>query len=83
MPVSLTYLRAHLYQIVDQVIKSGIPIEIERKGIKVKLTPVQPQKKLDRLIKHREPKAILNDPEELVHMDWSDCWQGNIDHDLP
>lgn len=35
MPISLTKLRADLYKIVDQVIKTGIPIEIERDGKRV------------------------------------------------
>ena len=34
MSLSLTEFRANLYKIVDEVIRTGMPIEIERKGVK-------------------------------------------------
>lgn len=74
MPISLTQLRANLYKIVDQVIATGVPIEIERKGIKIKLVPEKNKKKLANLVKH--PETIIGDPQEIVHMDWSHEWKG-------
>lgn len=76
MSLSLTQLRANLYKIVDQVIATGVPVEIERNGIKVKLVPERKRSKLDNLVKH--PGTIKGDPEELVHMDWSKEWKGKI-----
>ena len=38
--LSLTRLRANLYNIVDQVIETGEPVEIERHNKKVMVIPV-------------------------------------------
>lgn len=72
MAVSITYLRNHLYQIVDQVIDTGIPAEIERKGYKLKIVPTKPKSKLDNLTPH--PGTIIGNAEDIVHMDWSHEW---------
>jgi hypothetical protein len=72
MPISITRLRADLYKIIDQVIATGRPIELERKGHIVKIVPEKPKSKLDNLTSH--PKTILVDPDELVHSDWSKNW---------
>ena len=72
--LSLTELRANLYQIVDQVIETGVPIEIHRKGVTLKLVPESKKNKLDNLKKH--PKVLVGDPESIVHLDWSSRWKG-------
>ena len=36
-PISLTTLRSQLFKIVDRVIETGTPVEIERKGHKLKI----------------------------------------------
>jgi ribosome maturation protein Sdo1 len=73
MSLSLTEFRANLYKIVDEVINTGVPIEIERKGVKIRLVLEKKQSKLERLVKHRG--IIKGDPESLIHMDWSSEWQ--------
>ena len=72
MGISVTRLRANLYEIVDRVIETGIPVEIERKGERVRLAPVKRTSKLNRLVKR--PGTIIGDPEEIVHLDWSNEW---------
>lgn len=72
MHISLTQLRANLYKVVDEVIATGKPVEIERKGVIVKLVPEYPKKKLENLVKH--PGTLVGDPDEIVHMDWSAEW---------
>jgi antitoxin (DNA-binding transcriptional repressor) of toxin-antitoxin stability system len=74
MPLSITKLRANLYKIIDQVILTGVPVEVERHGIRVKLVPQNKKSKLDNLVKH--PDAISVDPDSLVHIDWSKEWKG-------
>ncbi len=73
MPISLTKLRADLYKIVDQVIKTGIPIEIERDGKRVKIVPIQKKSKLANLKAH--PGTIIGHPDDFVHLDWSSEWK--------
>ena len=72
MGISVTRLRANLYEIVDRVIETGIPVEIERNGKRVRLAPVKRASKLSRLVSR--PGTLVGDPEEIVHMDWLDEW---------
>jgi antitoxin (DNA-binding transcriptional repressor) of toxin-antitoxin stability system len=74
MSMSVTELRANLYKVVDQVISTGIPVEIERHGVILKLVPEHPKSKLSRLSKH--PDVIVGDVDDIVHMDWSHEWKG-------
>ena len=61
---NLTTLRKNLYQIVDKVLETGVPVEIERNGKKVMIFPVeQPRTKIVNLKKR---DGIVGDPEELV-----------------
>jgi prevent-host-death family protein len=70
--LSLTKVRADLYKIVDRVLETGNPVEIERRGKRVRIVPVRPKSKLDNLVKR--PGTLVGDPEDIVHMDWSDEW---------
>lgn len=72
MPISLTYLRANLYKIVDQILASGVPVEIERHGLKVRIMPISPHDKLSRLKKRTQ--VVNGNSDELVHFDWSSHW---------
>jgi prevent-host-death family protein len=72
MATSVTKLRANLYEIVDRVIETGVPVEIERKGERIRLAPARPKPKLQKLAKNRG--TIVGDPEDVVHMDWSAEW---------
>lgn len=76
MSIKLTELRADLYKIVDRVIATGIPVEIDRNGVKVFLVPERKKSKIDNLIGH--PGTIVGDPEDIVHMDWSHEWKGKL-----
>lgn len=71
--LSLSKLRADLFRIVDQVIETGRPVEVERNGRIVRIVPADPQSKLSRLKPH--PGAMLDDPDSYVHIDWSEYWQ--------
>jgi prevent-host-death family protein len=73
MTVSVTKLRANLYNMLDEVIKTGKPIIIFRHGHIIKITPEKPQSKLAQLKKH--PGTIIGDPDDLVHIDWSHEWK--------
>jgi len=66
-------LRANLYRILDQILETGAPVEILRKGRRLRIVPPEQGGKLDLLKPH--PGFIKGDPEDLVHMDWSDLWR--------
>ena len=76
MTYTATKLRQNLYNILDSVIDNGIPIEIERKGVILKIVPEKAASKWDRL----EPHNIINgDPESIVSLDWSKEWNHGED----
>ncbi len=77
MIYTATKLRQNLYNILDSVIENGIPVEIERKGVILKIIPEKRVSKWDRLETHN---IINGDPESIVSIDWSNEW--DLDNDL-
>lgn len=77
MSVTASHLRANIYKLLDQVLESGQPLEIERRGQKLRIVPVRPSSKLEKLVPR--PDAIVGDPDDLVHLDWSAEWSGELD----
>lgn len=74
MSVSASELRQNVYRLLDEVLETGVPLEVERHGRRVRLVPDEMPSKLARLAPH--PGYIVGDPEDLVHMDWSGEWRG-------
>ncbi len=72
MQLTASQLRRNIYQILDQVLETGVPVEIKRKGGTVKIVPEEQGSRLDNLL----PRTYLaGDPQEIVHIDWSDQWR--------
>jgi antitoxin (DNA-binding transcriptional repressor) of toxin-antitoxin stability system len=71
--VTATALRQNLYNILDEVIDSGVPVEIERRGHRLRIVAARSSRKLDGL---QRRDVMTGDPESLVHIDWSDTWSG-------
>ncbi len=63
--ISLTTLRQQLFKVVDRIIKTGVPVEISRRGHKLRIVPVAKASKLARLTPH---KATVGNPEDLVEL---------------
>ena len=72
MAITASELRQNVYRLLDQVLESGVPLEIERNGRRLRVVPVDGPSKLDRLTPH--PGAAVGDLEDFVHIDWSDEW---------
>jgi antitoxin (DNA-binding transcriptional repressor) of toxin-antitoxin stability system len=73
MPLTASELRENIYKILDQILETGIPVEIDRRGKILRIVPAEPRSKLDRLPRR---EGVLNcDPEDIVHMDWYDEWK--------
>jgi len=75
MVVKPSRLRANLYRLLDRVLRTGEPIEIDRGGKKLLIVPKEKPSRLNSL-KRRE--VIVGDPEDLVHVDWSKEWKGDL-----
>ena len=74
MALTASALRQNVYRLLDHVIETGEPLEITRKGKTLRIVREEGVPcKLANLTKH---SCINGDPEELVHCDWSDEWQG-------
>lgn len=72
MPLTASKLRENIYRILDQVLETGVPVEIRRKGKTVRIIAAEPPPKLERLKRRR---YLLDDPENIVHLDWSEEWR--------
>ena len=72
MAVSASALRQNIYKVLDQIIETGIPVEIERKKHRLKIVPMERNSKLGNLKKRSVMKCS---PEAIVHIDWSREWK--------
>ena len=71
MRVTASKLRENIYQILDEVIETGTPVEIARKGVILRIVPEKRPSKLARL---RKRTGFDGDPDEIIGMDWSREW---------
>ena len=65
-------LRANIYRMLDEVLETGQALEIERNGKTLVIAPKEERSIWDRL--PRREGAIVGDPDELIHIDWSSEW---------
>ena len=65
MALTASKLRENIYKILDQILETGVPVEIERDGKILRISPVEPPSKLENL---RPRKYLRGDPEDLVHL---------------
>ena len=71
MPLTPSQLRENLYRILDQVLETGAPVEVVRKGRIIRLVPP------DDPLENYTPMEglLLCEPEELLGLDWSGEWK--------
>ncbi|HZF12980.1 MAG TPA: type II toxin-antitoxin system Phd/YefM family antitoxin [Thermoanaerobaculia bacterium] len=72
-PLTASKLRENVYRILDEVLETGVPVEIERRGKILKIVSAAPRSKLDNL--KPNPGYLCCDPEDVVHLDWSGEWR--------
>jgi hypothetical protein len=71
MPITASKLRENVYKILDEAIETGVPVEVVRKGVVLKIVLDQPPSKLARLKKR---SVFVGDPDDIISMDWSSEW---------
>ena len=69
-------IQKDLLRLLDKVVKTGTPVEIERKGKRLLISPAEKHRNLDCLEKH--PDFIFGNPDDLVHIDWSSEWKPQL-----
>jgi len=77
MAITASELRQNIYRLLDEVAETGVPLEIERKGKRLRIVPAdEPRSKLDRI--KGNPEAIIGDPDDIIHMDWIKYWKPDV-----
>jgi hypothetical protein len=77
--VSASKLREDIYNILDGILATGEPVEIERKGRVLRIVAeAPPASRVERMKKR--PGLINGDPGDLAEIDWSSNWnpEGNL-----
>jgi len=74
--VSNLNIQNDIFQLLDKVIKTGVPVEIERKGKRLLISPAEKRRDLDSLEEH--PEFIVGNPDDLVYIDWSAEWKPQL-----
>jgi len=75
--VTATELRGNIYNLLDEVLNTGVPIEINKNGKKLRITPVGAVDKFQNLIPR--PDVIHGNPDDLVGL----SWEKELKLDLP
>jgi prevent-host-death family protein len=75
--ITPTELRSNIYKLLDEVLNTGIPIEINKRGKKLRLIPIKEFKKIENLISR--PDTIIGDSDDLADI----SWEKEVNLDLP
>lgn len=75
--VTPTELRANIYNLLEEVLTTGVPIEIKKGTQKLRIVPVDKVDKLQNLVVR--PNVIQGDPQDLPDIHW----EGVVQLDLP
>ena len=75
--MKVTTLRNNIYSILDGVIESGKPVEIERKGHILKILSVDPLGKISKL-KKRKTSIIEGNSNDLPNIHWEKEWKSEF-----
>lgn len=67
-------LRQDIYRLLDQVLKTGEPVIVERNGRRLRIIADEAPSRLGTLV--RRPDVVIGDSADLVKLDWSDEWTG-------
>lgn len=73
--ITVTELRSNIYNLFDEVLTTGIPLEVKKGERKLRIVPVEPVDKFADMV--FRPDVINGDPAALVHIEWE------YDVDLP
>ena len=69
-------IQKDILKLLDKVVKTGIPLEIERKGKRLLISPAKKHRNLDCLEKHQD--FVVGNPDDLIHIDWTSEWKPQL-----
>lgn len=71
-PITATQLRANVYRVLDEVLATGQPQEIERGNGRLLIVPANLRRDLEALPKREVYAGSFDD---LVAVSWADSWK--------
>ena len=74
MALTASKLRENIYRVLDEVLATGQPVEIERNGRRLLIVADDQPSRLSRLVKRSD--IVVGDSADFVHLDWSSEWRG-------
>ncbi|MBF0244609.1 MAG: type II toxin-antitoxin system Phd/YefM family antitoxin [Planctomycetes bacterium] len=72
MTVTASALRKDIYKLLDEVVRTGKPLEIERKGVVLKVIKERTAGKWEQMV---EREGLNCSGEELVETSWAQEWK--------
>jgi len=66
--ITVTELRGNIYNLLEEILATGVPLEVKKGGRKLRIMPVEPVDKFANMT--YRPNVINGDPEDLVHIEW-------------
>jgi hypothetical protein len=74
--VSDINIQEDILRLLDKVVKTGVPLEIERKGKRLLISPAKKHRDLDCLENHQD--FVVGNPDDLIHIDWTSEWKPQL-----
>lgn len=72
MMIKPSQLREDIYNLLDRVIETGLPLEVKRKG---KILKIALDKKASKLSNLKKRDVMSAKPGYYIHLDWSKKWR--------
>jgi antitoxin (DNA-binding transcriptional repressor) of toxin-antitoxin stability system len=77
MRITASKLRENVYRILDEAIETGVPVEVVRKGVILRIVPEKPLSRMDKLALLPKRDNFVGDVDDILGMDWSVYWSEN------
>ncbi|MGA7237496.1 MAG: type II toxin-antitoxin system prevent-host-death family antitoxin [Bryobacteraceae bacterium] len=69
MTITASKLRENIYRILDEVAETGVPVEVVRKGVTLRIVPEVKRSKLANLKRRHD---WIGDPDDLLKSTWEE-----------
>lgn len=75
MNTTATDLRTHLYSYLDRIAETGEVLEVQRKGVVLRISREHSASRIGRIPKR---PTMLVEPDAIVNQNWSEVWTGEV-----